>query len=174
MPLVLAVLAALVGGYIWYMRYQRARDAAEMLVDAASDVRNAARRFGFRRKANIHPAESVDDPRLAMLSIVAAMAQMDRPWSTDLSRNLTVEAQRAFGVDVDEAEEMTVFAKWMSEQSSTYAEIVRRLAKQLGSLGDQGAGKTLAGMVQTICAQTDGDFSEAVTDALAMVNRHLR
>lgn len=174
MPLVLAALAALVGGYFWYLRYQRARDAAEMLADAASDVRHAARRFGFRRKANIHPAESVEDSRLAALSIVAAMAQMDRPWSTDLSRELTIETQRAFGVRVDEAEEMTVFAKWMSEQSSTYAEIVRRLAKQLGGLGDREIAQNLASMIETVCTKPDGDLSDDVTDALATVNRHLR
>ncbi|MEM9343852.1 MAG: hypothetical protein AAGA87_12480 [Pseudomonadota bacterium] len=173
MPILLAVLTALVGGYFWYLRAQRARDAAEMLADATSDVRNAARRFGFRRKANIHPTESVDDPRLAALSIVAAMAQMDTPWSTDLSRKLTIEAQRAFEVSVGEAEEMTVFAKWMSDQSATYAEVVRRLAKQLARLGGVDTRKTLAEMIGSVCTRGDGDLSEDVTDALATVNRHL-
>ncbi|MDU8943816.1 hypothetical protein [Ovoidimarina sediminis] len=96
MPIVIGALAILTGAYLWYLRYQNARDAAETLVDAANDVRLAARRFGFRRKANVHPAECVDDPRLGALAIAAAMMQMDHAWSRDAEESLARGARDVF------------------------------------------------------------------------------
>lgn len=174
MPIILGALAILAGAYIWYIRYQNAKEGAETLMDAANDVRLAARRFGFRRKANVHPAESVDDARLGALAVVSAMAQMDQAWSKELSDRLTVEAQRVFGVAHGEAEEMVIFAKWLSDQSSTYAEIVRRLAKRLAALGDDTVRQDLGALIQGVCMDADGELSEDVSDALATVNRHLR
>ena len=51
-----------------YSWANRARNAAHMtndLAGMASDVLFAARRFGFGRKLNLHPAYSIDDPKLA-------------------------------------------------------------------------------------------------------------
>jgi hypothetical protein len=50
----------------------RARNAANVatdLVDMAQDVMGAARRFGFRRKANTHPVDSLEDTKVAMAAL---------------------------------------------------------------------------------------------------------
>ena len=119
MPVIVGLLAILGGAAFWYWRLQQARDAAETLAEAAQEVRLAARRFGFRRKVNVHPAESIDDPRLAALSIVTAMAQMDEAWGREMSQSLTFQTQSIFGVRRAEAEEMVVFAKWMSDRNAS-------------------------------------------------------
>lgn len=174
MPALIGALAILAGAYVWYLRYQNARDAAETLVDAANDVRLAARRFGFRRKANVHPVECVEDGRLGALAIAAAMMQMDHAWSVDAEQKLVRAACEVFGVKTGEAEEMVVFAKWLSDQSSTYDEIIRRLAKRLAGLGDAGLRGDLARLIERTCADGNGELSDAAIDALNTVNRHMR
>lgn len=174
MPAILGALAILAGAYVWYLRYQNARDAAETLVDAANDVRLAARRFGFRRKANVHPVDCVEDGRLGALAIAAAMMQMDHAWTREAEADLARAAETVFAVKPADAAEMVVFAKWLSDQSSTYDEIVRRLAKRLAGLGDRGLRQDLARLIEGACTDENGELSDNAVDALNTVNRHLR
>jgi hypothetical protein len=74
MHILAAILAVILGAAFWIYRLNAARDAAETLAGAANDVRLAARRFGFRRKTNLHPADCVDDPRLAAMGIARMAA----------------------------------------------------------------------------------------------------
>lgn len=117
--IILGVLALTGGAYFWYSRISAAKDAAATLADAAIDVRLAARRFGFRRKANIHPAEAVDDARLAAMGLIAAPAQMDHGWSRETGDSMTAEAQAVFKISRQEAEEMVIFGRWLSDQRGT-------------------------------------------------------
>jgi len=57
--------------------------------DAARDVRRAARRFGFRRQTNLHPAEPIDDTRVAAAGILTALARsLARSGLQDIRRTL--------------------------------------------------------------------------------------
>ncbi|MDU8943817.1 hypothetical protein [Ovoidimarina sediminis] len=69
---------------------------------------------------------------------------------------------------------MVVFAKWLSDQSSTYDEIVRRLAKHLASFGESRTRQDLARIIEATCSDSDGELSDKAIDALNTVNRHLR
>ncbi|QLQ20376.1 MAG: hypothetical protein HZT43_19915 [Exiguobacterium profundum] len=62
MPFFIALLGALAAGYYFWRRSRNAANIATELMDVASDVRLAARRFGFKRQADIHPVEAVEDP----------------------------------------------------------------------------------------------------------------
>jgi hypothetical protein len=137
MHILAAILAVVLGAAFWIYRLNAARDAAETLADAANDVRRAARRFGFRRKTNMHPAECVGDARLVAMGIGAAVVQMQRTWDREASDTLVREAQRLFDVGVDEATEMTVFGRWLSDQSGTQGR--DRAAAGQAAAGHRGA-----------------------------------
>lgn len=173
MPIALTILAALTAAYVWYLRMSAARDAAETLVEAANDVRLAARRFGFRRKMNVHPADSVDDARIAAIGIVSATAQMDRSWDRDMSDLIVRQAQSIFDVGLAEAEELTILGKWLAEQSATKHEIVRRLSKRLATLAGPEALPDLERMVAAVTSR-DGGLSENVEEALTTIRRLIR
>ena len=66
MPYIIALLGLLAGAYFWMMRARAAADAARDLTGVARDVMAAARRFGFRRKLNTHPVESLEEPDVAI------------------------------------------------------------------------------------------------------------
>ena len=173
MPIILAVIAALGGAYIWYLRAQAAKDAAETLADAANDVRLAARRFGFRRKTNVHPIDAVEDAQLLIVGITAAMAQLDRAWNTDLQKRLAIGAQKVLRVDSEEAAEMVVFGQWLADQSADGEEAVRRMAKRLRGMGQAEARVQLGEMLAFAVADADGAFSDRVVDAIGTLNRHM-
>ncbi len=174
MHILAGVLALILGVAFWIYRLRAASEAAATLADAANDVRLAARRFGFRRKTNLHPVDCVEDARLAAMGVVAAVAQLDRGWDRDVSDIMVRHAQSIFEVDVNEATEMVVFGRWLSDQSGTKAEIVRRLAKRILALAGPDALPDLERMIDAVSLKRDGGQSEDVEDALSTLRRVLR
>ncbi|MEO8530539.1 MAG: hypothetical protein ABI459_04910 [Deltaproteobacteria bacterium] len=174
MPIIIAIITALGGAYFWFNRMKNARDASETLFEAANDVRLAARRFGFRRKVNIHPAGSIDDPRLAVASIVAALMQIDRAWEREMSDGLSLQLQSIYVVKREEAEEMVTFARWMSEQCGTKHEAVRRVAKRLATLKGKEVVVNIRQMADRLVAKPDGSYSDPAQDAIEALRRQFR
>ena len=64
MPFILGLLGLIAAAYFWANRARNAANMTNDLAGMASDVLSAARRFGFSRKLNLHPVESIDDPKL--------------------------------------------------------------------------------------------------------------
>ncbi len=85
MPVILAILGAIGAALIYYIRTRGPIDSGRDLIEAAHDVRLAARRFGFKRNASRHPAEDIDDPKVAIGGIAVAFLEMD-----DLPANVEV------------------------------------------------------------------------------------
>jgi predicted NUDIX family NTP pyrophosphohydrolase len=82
MHILAAILAVVLGGAFWIYRLRTARDATETLVEAANDVRLAARRFGFRRKTNLPvgagaPVEDIEDARATLRRILRQGSPQD-------------------------------------------------------------------------------------------------
>ena len=139
-------------------------------------MRLAARRFGFKQKANVHPIDTVEDPRLAAAGIVAATAQMDGLWDKSIASAMVRQAQSVFDVDLNEAEEIVVFARWIAEQGGTLHESVRRLARRLKKLvgPDLGALKDTVQMIRAVSGRDDRALSEDAQESIATVERILK
>ena len=153
---ILLALIGIVGAVaVWYWRAKMAREAAGDLLDAANDARLAARRFAYRRRTDKHPADCVEDPRLAAAGIVAAIASMDAPLSQAEIDALTTEARIVFKTDRGEAEDIAAFGRWISGQCNTPAEAVRRLTKVVHASAGEGAGTDLLAMIEKV-ATADG------------------
>ena len=65
MPFIIGLIGLTTAAYFWANRARNAANMTNDLAGMASDVLSAARRFGFSRKLNLHPVESIDDPKLA-------------------------------------------------------------------------------------------------------------
>ena len=173
MPVVLAILGIISAAAIWYYRAQAARDAAGDLFDMANDVRLAARRFGFKRRTDVHPVDSIDDARLAGAGIVAAVAGMGGPLAQPQLDELSRQFQSVFGVARDEAVEISTFGRWIAEQCGTRAEAVRRLSKRLRGLAGAEAHADLHTMIDAVIASGGTAPTEDQADAKATITRHL-
>jgi uncharacterized tellurite resistance protein B-like protein len=173
MHILLGILGALSVAVIWYWRVKAAQEAAGELAGAANDVRLAIRRFGYLRKHKAHPADCVDDARLAAAGIVAAIAGMDAPLSQAEIDRLTAEAGAVFGVAPAEAVDITAFGRWIAGQCNTPEEAVRRLVGRVRELAGDAAGPELVAMVEAVATADGNLMDEREEDALAMIRRGL-
>lgn len=171
---ILIGLATLIGALaVWYWRIKMARDAGGEVLDAASDLRAAARRLRYRRKHDIHPADSIEDPRLAAAGIAVAVATMDAPISKAEIATLTEAARRTFNTSEAEADDITAFGRWIADQCGTPGEAVRRLSKVVARTAGPEAGPDLIAMVEATAAAEGRALGELEEDALATIRRSL-
>ena len=172
---ILIGLLVLIGGIaFWLYRVKAAREQAGEGMDAANDVRLAARRLMYKNKHNTHPADSVDDPRLAAAGIVIAVATMDAPISQAEIAALTREAQAVFEISEREALDMVSFGRWVTEQCGTNDEAVRRLSKVVAKLAGAEAEPDLLRMIEAVATADGSILGEDERDAMASVQRAFR
>lgn len=172
MPVLLAVLSILAAVAFWYWRIRDVSNTAQDLADAAHDIRLAARRFGFKRRANMHPIDCIEDPRMAAAGITLAVAEMDGALSQAEIDTAVVQFQSVFDVSKAEAEELTAFGRWITAQSGTKAEAVRRLSKQLLALAGAEAGPDLKRLVSKVATAGGTALDSEAEDALATIARY--
>ena len=173
MHILIGLLAILGAAALWYWRIKAAREAGGEVLDAANDVRLAARRFMYKHKHNTHPADSVEDPRLAASGIIVAVATMDAPISQSEIAALKKVAGEVFGVSDREALDMVSFGRWIADQCGTNDEAVRRLSKVIAKEAGVEAGPDLVRMVTEVATADGRDLDEDETAALETIRRSL-
>ncbi|MEM6662212.1 MAG: TerB family tellurite resistance protein [Pseudomonadota bacterium] len=173
MHIILGILTLLgTAIFLWY----RLRDARQMggeVLDAADDLRGKVRRIMYKRKNNVHPADAVDDPRLAASGISVAVATMDAPISQAEITALTKAATRTFEVTEREALDIVSFGRWISDQCGTNEEAVRRLSKVVAKLAGPEAGPDMVAMITEVATAGGAELGEQEQDAIDTVRRAL-
>ena len=173
MHIIVALIAIATAIGIWYWRFKMAREAGGEILDAANDVRLAARRLMYKRKHNTHPADSVDDPRLAASGIAVAVATMDAPISQAEISALSKSAQDTFDVSEREALDMVSFGRWVADQCGTSGEAVRRLSKVVAQLAGAEAAPDLVAMISDVATADGRELGEDEMGAIETVRRTL-
>lgn len=173
MHVILGILAVLAAVAFWLYRARQARENAGEVLDAANDVRLAARRLLYKRKHNTHPADSVDDPRLAAAGIIVAVATMDQPISQSEISAMTALMGQTFEISEREALDMVSFGRWVVDQCGTNDEAVRRLSKVVAQLAGPEAEPDLVRMITEVATVDGTPLGEDETDAVQTVRRTL-
>jgi uncharacterized tellurite resistance protein B-like protein len=173
MSVFLGLLVVLGVAAVWYWRVKAARDASAEVVGVGKDVRLATRRLMLKRGAHAHPADTVDDPRLAASGVIVAVATMDGPISQAEIARLKRVAQDTFDVSEREALDILSFGRWIAGQCTTNAEAVRRLSKVVLKTAGPEAGPDLLRMIQEVATADGGELGEEERDALETVRRTL-
>ena len=173
MHILLGILGVLGAAAFWYWRVRAAHEAAGELANAANDVRLAIRRFGYLRQHKTHPADCVEDPRLAAAGIAAAVAGMDAPLSQAEIDKLTAEAGAVFEVDGAEAVDIAAFGRWIAGQCQSPEDAIRRLTRVVKAKAGSEAGAQLVAMVEAVACAEGRPLDERESDALDAVRRGL-
>ncbi|WP_316013013.1 TerB family tellurite resistance protein [Roseobacter sp. HKCCA0434] len=171
MHILILLIGAISAAGIWYWRFQRARDVGTDLLDAANDVRLAARRLGFRRRTNVHPVKTVEDPRLAATGILVALAELDGALSQSEITAIRRETARVFGADLAEADELLTVGRWIVAQCNGAEMAVRRLSRRLAKLSGPEVLPDLEQMADTVLRADGRDPDSRDTDAVALMRR---
>ena len=170
MPFLLALVAIAAGLYFWTLRARNAAEAARELGDMAADVMSAARRFGFRRRANIHPVDSIDDASVAMGALTVALAELGPPPSDASRKAHLIALQAELDMPLARAQELLILGHWLVNECNGPDPAIARMGKRVRSLA---ADDGLDGVLRIFkpVAEASAGLSEAQRDALADLAR---
>lgn len=174
MPFIIGLLGLVAAAYFWA---NRARDAARLtndLAGVASDVMAAARRFGFSRKLNLHPVESVDDPQLATAGLGLAFLELDGLPSVEQHAALTRSLQSHPGLSHDKAQEALILARWLLSESGGAAPGFTRLLRRLFKLQGRDALTALMAVLNDTAQSGHTGLSLKQKEALEEVTQTFR
>lgn len=144
--------------------------------DAASiagDVLSAARRLGFRRRSNIHPVESVDDPALAVSALGVAFLDLAAMPTADQLAELKSSLMQHLAVSEVTADEMMIVGRWLVTECKGADSAITRLTKRLYTLDKTGFQPVLA-VMGDVSNAAGGNLSPRQRDALDEVARIFR
>lgn len=129
------------------------------------------RRFGFRRRQNVHPVDSIDDPKLALGGLAAAFFELDDLPTTDGRKALDVQLRQHLALDATEAQEIAVLGHWFVETCKGADPAVKRLSKRLYKLDKGASFPTLMAVISGTLQVSGKDLSVRQSEALTDIRR---
>jgi hypothetical protein len=167
MPYLIALIGLVVGAYFWVQRARMAAEATNELMGVAQDVMAAARRFGFRRKLNLHPVESLEDPDVGIAGAGIAFLELGGLPTADQQDKLIVSLQSHLGQSHNKAEEALILGRWLVAESGGAQQGLERLTRRLYKLrGHQVFQPLMAVLKDVAAAGRDGTVSARQREAL--------
>ena len=135
--------------------------ATQDLAEMAQDVVAAARRFGFRRKDDQHPVDSLDDPDVAIAGAGVAFLELAGLPSTKQQDRLIVGLQHHLGQSREKAEEAAILGRWLVNACEGAQAGMDRLSRRLLKLkGAQGFQPLMSVLKDVAVAGREGNLSD--------------
>jgi hypothetical protein len=174
MPVLLGILAALGAVYFFVIRARNAAEMTSEVLDAANDVRLAARRFGFRRQAKRHPADTIEDSNIALAALGCAFVELYDLPTREQRLALTSGLGRVTRLDLDAVEELQTLGRWIMQECGGAQPAIARLARPLNKMQGAAGFENLMELVQGVAKAGSGSLSPKQTDALDDIKRAFR
>jgi hypothetical protein len=170
MPYIIAAIGLIIAAYFWIQRARMAAEAAHDLAGVAQDVIAAAKRFGFRRRGNLHPVESLEDPDVAIAGAGVAFLELGGLPSAEQQDKLIVSLQSRLGQSRDKAEEAAILGRWLVTESGGPLPGLERLVRRLFKLRGADSFQPLMSVLKDIAvAGRDGAVSVRQSEALTEI-----
>ena len=171
MPFILSLIAIAGAAFFWFNRAQNAKDAAVDLLDAANDVRLAARRFGFKRRTNVHPVDDIEDPNVAIATIATAFIELDDLPTQNQRDQLSVQLQYQFNLSQKGAQELMVLGRWLMQQCERPDAAISRVTRRLYKFDGVQSIEPLMTVLKNLAEE---NLSDSQTDSLGEITRAFR
>lgn len=171
MHIILGIIGLATAAYFLIMRARNGAEMATELLDVADDIRSAARRWGFRRRQNVHPVEEIEDPRMAVAGIGSAFIALDDLPTSDVRHKLTASLARNFDLPSKDAQELLVLGQWLVEQSGGPVSAMPRLARKQARLSGSDQFEPLMAILSDTVS---GTLSDRQREALEDLKRAFR
>ncbi|MFM7445266.1 MAG: hypothetical protein ACKO2N_15405 [Tabrizicola sp.] len=175
MPYIIALLGILAGAYFWIIRARAAADAARDLTGVAQDVMAAARRFGFRRRYNEHPVESLEEPDVAIAGAGIAFLELGGLPTSEQHDRLIASLQSHLGQNQGKAEEAVILGRWLITECGGAQPGLARLVRRLYKLRGADSFQPLMAVLKDVSASArDSAISTRQREALEEIARLYR
>ena len=172
MSFLLALVAAIgaVGALLW--RINMAADATRGLADTAQDLAGLKRRWQWGRRANVNPLTLVDDPRMAAVALMTAIAQADGAMTAAERTAIMRQAMEHFSCTSKIAEEMLSYARFLVGDTRDPANVFLKLQPLIvKSCAEKERGDLIA-MLRAVAA-ADGPAADNERAAIDQMERDL-
>ena len=173
MHTLLGLLAILAGLFFWHYWNRVARSGPRDRVGGGSEIRQTIQRLMNQGQYDIHPADSVDDARLAASGLIVVIATMDAPLSQNEISALSKNAQTTFGVTEREALDIVSYGRWVAGECGSVDEGVRRLSRRINKLAGPEAGADTVRMIEEVASADGIPLGEAELEAMETVRNIL-
>lgn len=167
MPFIIGLIGIIGAAYFWAQRARGASVIAEDIVGMAGDVMNAARRFGFRRRANVHPVESLDDADVAVAAVGIAFLEMGGLPSVEQQEALIRSLQSHLGQSHDKAQEAIILGRWLVSECGGAQQGFDRLSRRLYKLRGHDGFEPLLAVLKDVAGAGRGELVARQSEALA-------
>ncbi|MBN8631846.1 MAG: hypothetical protein J0L76_13440 [Rhodobacterales bacterium] len=175
MPYLIALFGLVIGAYFWVQRARMAAEATQELAGVAQDVIAAAKRFGFRRKLNLHPVESLEDPDVAIAGAGVAFLELGGLPTAEQQDKLIASLQSHLGQSHGKAEEAAILGRWLVAESGGALLGLERLTRRLYKMrGAQSFQPLMTVLKDVAAAGRDGTVSARQREALEEIARLYR
>lgn len=175
MPYIIALFGIIIAAVFWVQRARMAAEATQELAGMAQDVLAAAKRFGFRRKLNLHPVESLEDPDVAIAGAGVAFLELGGLPTAEQQDKLIASLQSHLGQSHGKAEEAAILGRWLVAESGGAQQGLERLTRRLHKMrGMQGFEPLMLVLKDVAAASRDGSLSTRQSEALQEVARLFR
>jgi hypothetical protein len=170
MPYIIALVGIVIGAYIWIQRARMAAEATHELAGVAQDVLAAAKRFGFRRKLNLHPVDSLEEPDVAIAGAGVAFLELGGLPTAEQQDKLIVSLQTHLGQSHNKAEEAAILGRWLVAECGGAQPGLTRMARRLYKLRGADSFQALMAVLKDVAAAgRDGKVSARQTEALSEI-----
>ena len=173
MHIIAAVIAILGAAYFWMHRARNAAEMTQELGGMASDVLSAARRFGFRRRYDQPPVDSLEDGNVAIAGAALSFLEIGGLPSREQHDALNRSLQSHLNIPMKDAEEALILGRWLMNESGGPSPAFARLTRRLGKL-DRNGFTPLMAVVKDVAAHGGGGLTALQQDALAEIGRVFR
>lgn len=173
MHILIAAAGIAAAVYFFILRARNASEVATELMDVANDVRLAARRFGFQRRTNVHPVESIEDDKVAIAAAAFAFLHIDATPTREEIDGLSKALDDCFPLTRAEADELLVLARWLTDQCNSPEAAVSRLSRKLYKLSGKPAVGPMMEVLQAMMQNAEIEMTDRKRDALEDISRAL-
>ncbi len=136
------------------------------MLDAANNVRLAARRFSFKRRTNVHPVDDIDDPSAAIATIATPFTELDDLPTKDQRDLLAVQLQYQLNQDPKSTEELMDLGRWLMMKCGRPDAAISRATRQLHKFDGVNSVETLMTVLKNLAGEK---LSGSQTDALSEI-----
>ncbi|MCG7574564.1 hypothetical protein MHM39_13395 [Phaeobacter sp. CNT1-3] len=174
MHIILGALSFIAVIYFWVIRARNAADATQGVLETANDVRLAARRFGFKRRSNMHSVDAVEDPIVAAAALAVAFLELDDFPTAEQKSALTSALRENLQVSHQDAEELITLGHWLTNECQGAVSAVPRLSRRLYRLSGQDHFVAVTRSLQMLVRFGTGHLSAKQQDALNEMSRIMK
>lgn len=161
MHIIGALLAILGVVAIILWRLNQAAEVARNATDAIGEAQGLWRRFLWRRKANKHPLDLIEDPREAAAAMMVSIAQEDGALTAREEADIIAQMAKTFAIEGKLAQDLLAQARFATKDGGDLSSVLRRLTRPIQAKCTPDERRELMAMLRAIAGPAaQGETSE--------------